>query len=281
MNTIHQSIALERQPTWTLVRVSPDADYIADNNWNSTGNYESYSYTGNEAQIIEQENLEHAQSTSSLSRITTTRTRLNGEIWQLEVKKDNYEIETEEQTGAETEKFEGIYGSAGSKKLKNVSISTLTQDILLNPRYKDEDNLTLSIIRMYQNGATAKDEIPDPTSGSGAGDTGEIKSIPIGNIVPYDDPLVTFAIKYKTYLVPNISLTFGWFSRQKPEIDLEIPKFITGSIDGLKIPTGWQAMYCGRSYNAVIEKNRVKGYEIEENYTIGQYPVELYEEIEE
>lgn len=276
MNTIHQSIALERQPTWTIVRVSPDADYIADNNWKSTGNYETYSYTGNEAQIITQENLEHAQAISSLNRITTTRTRLNGKIWQLEVKKDNHEIETEEQTSAETEKFEGIYGSASNKKLKNVSISTLTQDILLNPRYKDCSNLELSIIRMYQNGSTGNDEIPEPNP-QGT----EIKSVPISNYVAYDDPLVTLALKYKTYLVPNISLTFGWFSRQRPTIDLEIPKFITGSIDGLRIPVGWQAMYCGRTYNAVIENNRIKGYEIEENYTIGQYPVELYEEVEE
>lgn len=46
--TIHKSISLEEQPQITKFKVVPSMNYLKENYLVTTGDYEQYSYTGNQ-----------------------------------------------------------------------------------------------------------------------------------------------------------------------------------------------------------------------------------------
>lgn len=273
---IHESVELELQPTITKFTVIPSQQYINENHLVATGNYEQRSYTGNKTQIdTKYSELYTTYSASNSSKCSLTRTRMNGEIWKLDVRIDELETQQDnpENISAELEQsLSDKYGTQANPKLKSVNVSTQEQDILLHPMYDEVAGfpINLGVIRLYQEGALESDMIPNPDDPSQAYECGQFMA--------WDNPLVQTALKYPTYLVPNITITYTYFSRQRPEIqsNLEIPQFVTGSLPGgLTIPEGWQAMFCGRGSELTEEK---KGYVVTETYTIGKYPVELYEE---
>lgn len=270
--SIHESIELELQPTVTKFTVIPSQDYINQNHLTATGNYEQFSYSGNKTQIdTKYEELYTTYSSSTDYKCSLTRTRLNGEIWKLDVRIDELNTKTDDPENVSPELEQSLsekYGTQTNPKLKSVNVSTQEQDILLHPMYDAvEFPINLGVIRLYQDGALESDMIPNPTDPS--------QAFECGQFMKWDDPLVQTALKYPTYLVPNITITYTYFSRQRPEIDLDIPKFIKDKLPGgLVIPEGWQAMFGGRGSELTDEK---KGYVVTETYTIGKFPVELYE----
>lgn len=161
------------------------------------------------------------------------------------------------------------YGTSSTPRLKSVNISTQTQDILMHEMFEPVPPVNLGVIRLYQQGAVESDMIPDPTNPS--------TSAQCGDYMSWDDELVQIALKYKNYLVPNISLTFTYFSKAQPQIDTSIPKFYGSGENfcgGYSAPEGWQCMFCGRGSEATDEK---KGFIVSETYVIGKFPVELYD----
>lgn len=277
---IHESVELELQPTITKFTVIPSQQYINENHLVATGNYEQRSYTGNKTQIDTKYNeLYNNYSSSTDYKCSLTRTRMNGEVWKLDVRIDELETQQDNPENISAELEQSLfrkYGTKANPKLKSVNVSTQEQDILLHPMYDalgeegEELSINLGVIRLYQEGALESDMIPNPNDPSQAYECGQFMA--------WDDPLVQTALKYKSYLVPNITITYTYFSRQRPTVDLNIPQFVIGSLPGgLNIPTGWQAMFCGRGSELTDEK---KGYVVTETYTIGKYPLELYTENE-
>lgn len=294
--SIHDNISLEQQPQIVLFTQIPNNQEFSNNMLETTGDYEQYIYTGNKEQIdAKYQELVDSYSTDGTKRITLTRTRKEGYLWELSVKLEQLlakakeeepdepdtpsdpedpdtpeepeeEEEEEEITPAEEEFLEGKYGSAGKLRLQSVSVALQSQDIFFHDRYKDLDSRTLGAIRMYMNGSTETDIIPDPNDPS--------QTIILKDIIPGDNDLVKLALKYKTYNVPNITLTFTRFSKTRPAINTNIPTFSEGSINGITIPKGWQAMYSGGGASLT---NEGKGYTITDTYTIGKFPTELYE----
>lgn len=271
---IHESVELELQPTITKFTVIPSQQYINEQHLQATGNYEQRSYTGNKTQIdAKYEELYNTYSSSTSSKCSLTRTRLNGQVWKLDVRIDELEVKVDDPENVSPELEQSLsekYGTQTNPKLKSVNVSTQEQDILLHEKYDSVPPINLGVIRLYQDGALESDLIPNPDDPSEAYECGQFMA--------WSDSLVQMALKYKSYLVPNITITYTYFSKQRPEIDLNIPQFVTGSLSGgLTIPEGWQAMFCGRGSELTDEK---KGYVVTETYTIGKYPVELYTENE-
>ena len=269
---IHESVELEEQPTIVKFNSYPSTTYINEHHLQSTGNYEQFSYTGNKEQIDAKfQELKGDYIANVGYKVSLTRTRLNGYVWKLDVKIDELEVkDPDAEVSAEDEKsLSQKYGTKGSPKLKSVEISTQDENILLHDKYKGVPPINLGVIKMYQDGALEGDLIPDPADPS--------KSYTCGHWMHWSDDLVQMALKYKTYKVPNIVLTFTYFSKQKPEIDMEIPKFFKSGdtfCGGYKAPEGWQAMFGGRGSERTEEK---KGFVVTETYSIGKYPTELYE----
>lgn len=270
--TIHKSISLEEQPRITKFKVVPSMNYLKDNYLVTTGDYEQYSYTGNQTQVDAKYSSLVSQYNGSMSKkATLTRTRMNGNIWQLDVKiedliKQDPEQQAENMSSEQEASMGRKYGTKSNPRLKSVSVSTNQEDIFCHPKFDNVPIVNLSVIRMYQNGATENDLIPDPNDPT--------KFAKCGDYMHLSDDLCQMAIKYKTYLVPNISVTYTYFSKQQPAIDTEIPTF-SSNLDGLKVPEGWQAMYCGGGSEATEED---KGFVVTQNYLIGKFPTELYKD---
>lgn len=271
---IHESVDLEQQPTIVKFNTYPSTTYINEHHLNSTGNYEQFSYTGNQEQIDAKfEELRDIYSNNTTYKASLTRTRLNGYVWKLDVKIDELEVKDidDENISAEDEKsLSEKYGTKGNPRLKSVEISLTEQDILLHDKYKNVPPINLGVIRMYQDGALESDLIPDPADPS--------KSYTCGHWMHWSDDLVQMALKYKNYKVPNIVLTYTYFSTQKPVLDTEMPKFYKSGeafAPGYAAPEGWQAMFGGRGSERTEEK---KGFVVTETFSIGKYPVEIYEQ---
>lgn len=269
---IHESVELEQQPTIVKFNSYPSTTYINEHHLQSTGNYEQFSYTGNKEQIDAKfQELKGDYIANVGYKVSLTRTRLNGYVWKLDVKIDELEVkDPDAEVSAEDEQsLSQKYGTKGNPRLKSVNISLTDQDILLHDKYKNVPPINLGVIRMYQDGALESDLIPDPADPS--------ISHTCGEWMHWSDDLVQMALKYKTYKVPNIVLTFTYFSKQKPALDTEIPKFYNSGdsfCDGYKVPEGWQAMFGGRGSERTEEK---KGFVVTETYSIGKYPIEIYE----
>lgn len=270
---LHYSVGLEQQPQITKFTTVPSQQYINSNHLVATGNYEQYSYTGNKTQIDEKYSQLVLGATNS-NKISLTRTRMNGETWKLDVRIDELvtQIEDPETAGQnmspqQEQEMSNKYGTETNPSLKSVNVSLTEQDILNHPMYDTVPPINLGVIRLYQDGAVESDMIPNPEDPS--------QAYTCGDFMHFDDDLVQMAIKYKSYLVPNITITYGYFSKTRPTIDLNVPKFVTGSLPGgLSIPSGWQAMFCGRGSEATEEG---KGFVVTETYTVGRYPTELYD----
>lgn len=75
--SIDYSISLEKQPTWTIYKESPTAETLSARNLViDSSEYEEYSYTGKQSEIVAQKNRELLAAGSSL-QVQTTMTRLN------------------------------------------------------------------------------------------------------------------------------------------------------------------------------------------------------------
>lgn len=268
---IHENISLELQPQIVKFASVPSQEYINQNHLKATGDYESYSYTGNKEQIDDKyAELRAIYGSQTSKKASLTRTRMNGYVWRLEVKVEDLEVVPEEISAEEEERLSRKYGTKGNPKLKSMQISNLQQDILTHPEYDAVLPINLGVIRLYQGGAVESDLIPNPTDPT--------QAMTCGDYMSYDDKLVQWALKYKNYIVPNITLTFTYFSRQKPQIDTSIPRFYdSGEVfcGTYSAPAGWNCMFGGRGSEATEEE---RGFVVTETYTIGKYPLELYQE---
>mgnify|MGYP003501077969 CR=1 FL=1 len=91
---IHENISLEQQPTIVKFSVTPSLTYINENHLQATGNYETYSYTGTKEQIDAKHNeIYNAHVSSKSEKCSLTRTRLNGQVWKLDVRLEDLVVQ--------------------------------------------------------------------------------------------------------------------------------------------------------------------------------------------
>ena len=107
-NTIKYNIKLQEQPSYTITKVSPSQEWLTDNHYTvNSSEYEEVTFTGTEEQVREQR--EAVIKASGEHQVTTTLTRLNGNLWQLQVRKSPLIRQTEQEQEATPEEKE--YGS--------------------------------------------------------------------------------------------------------------------------------------------------------------------------
>ena len=119
--SINYNITLKEQPTHTSVKVSPSQKWLTDNKYSvDSSEYEEYTYTGTYEQILNQR--DNALSGSSSEQVTTTITRLNGGLYQLQVRTSPLIKQEEEEEEEEISPEEKEHGSLTNPK--QLSIST-------------------------------------------------------------------------------------------------------------------------------------------------------------
>ena len=259
--TIDYSISLEKQPTWVVYKEKPSSRYLGTIDYEvDPSEYEEYSFTGTKAEI-------DAKFTSELSaggtgrQVQCTKTRLNGDLWNLKVrrnavrKKEDEEV-TEEQQSAQENKW----GSELAPRQTSVSITALQQSILNHKRFESYPPDNLAAVKMYMNGASPGEKV-----GTSRG------VMRLDEIMHLTDEDVQFAIKNPTYYVPSMSITYSYWSASK-KTDMEgIGQ--KKNPPGIKVPKGYTSVFMGLS-SSPLEK----GYKIEENYIIGQFNKTLFED---
>lgn len=260
--TIAYSISLEKQPTWTIYKESPSSEELSlENKYVDSSEWEEYSFTGFRPEIEQQRATELASGNGW--QVQATQTRLNGEIWELKIRKSPIllrEDDDEDISQEEQEALESKYGSVDKSKQTSIDITAIQESILNHDKYKDIPPDNLGAIRMYMNGSGAGEKI-----GTSMG------TLRLDDLMHLTDPLVQLAIKNPTFYVPSMSVTYSYWKAQKQDDISDIgtrqkPK-------GVDIPEGYISLLMGRSSSPVE-----KGYRIEESFLIGKFNPELYPE---
>lgn len=256
MSVIKQSISLEEQPTKVYYKENPSTRYLGTIDYEvDASEYEEYSFTGNQSEI-------DSKFTSELSRggqgsgwqVQATKTRLNGSLWELKIRRNKIlKKEPEEVTPEEQQAQEGKWGSELAPRQTSVSITAVQQSILLHDRYKSYSADKLAAIKMYMNGSGGGEKV------------GTAKGVmTLNKIIPMDHDDVKFAIKTPTYYVPSMSVTYSYWSASKKT---DMSKIGTKkNPPGVSVPAGYSSIFMGQS-SSPLEK----GYKVEENYVIGQF----------
>lgn len=259
MSTLDYNITLKEQPTYTIVKVNPSNEWLSDNKYSVvSSDYEEYSFTGKEDEILDRRDEELTKGGTSY-QITTTITRLNGNLWQLQVRKSPTQKQKEEEQEVSPEEQE--FGSETNPRQLSISITAIQESVLNHPKYANLTPQQRGAIKAYMNGAMDGQKVADA----------EGKAIRLGQIMRYDDSLVQLALKCPTYYVPSIAVSYSYY-RSSPQTD-------TGEIGqpkdapGLgKLPEGYTSLFMGSSSSP-----QGKGYIITENYTVGKFNTELSE----
>lgn len=260
--TIDYSISLEKQPTWVVYKENPSSRYLGTIDYEvDPSEYEEYSFTGSKSEI-------DAKFSSELSaggtgrQVQCTKTRLNGDLWNLKVrrnavrKKEDEEDVTEEQQQAQENKW----GSELAPRQTSVNISAIQQSILNHKKFDSVPPDNLAAIKMYMNGSGGGEKI-----GTSQG------VLRLDDLMHIDDDLVQFAIKNPTYYVPSMTVTYSyWSSSKKTDLSsVAKPK----DPPGVSVPEGYTSLSMGVS-SSPLEK----GYRVEETYLIGKFNKEVYED---
>ena len=175
LKTIQYNITLQQQPTLTSVSVNPSQEWLTDNKYSVKGSeYEEWSYTGSEKEIKEQQEAELAEGNNQ-AQITTTITRLNGNLWQLQVRKAPLIKSEAEATPEEQE-----HGSKDNPKQLSVSITAIQESVLNHPKYANLTPEQRGAIKAYMNGASAGQKVADKNG----------NPIRLHQIMPINDSLV-------------------------------------------------------------------------------------------
>lgn len=319
-NVLKENIALRKQPTWTVVKQSPNANVITEKECTvDQTEYEEYSFTGNLTEILAQEETELDKGFLNLNakirvegtedtyyvgkECVCTRTRLNGDIWELRVRINNILwIDSEEISENQAAQNEASFGSQREPRTMSVSTTVLQQSILFRPDYKKLNAVQLGIIKKYMGGASDWTPVPYKGSTTGANGKSHLQNTLLKDLADKEGlsggsthPQVAYAVKHPTYYVPAINIQVSYWKRTAPQdvpkdeeeddepFDPENPtpadKASVGEPcappKGFKLPKGtsYICVFMGRSYNKSASG---KGYLIQENYSIGQYDPEMW-----
>lgn len=262
MSTLDYSISLEKQPTWTIYKELPTAQWLKQNKrYVDTSEYEEYSFTGKKSEIESQRSKE-LNKAGSTAQVQATMTRLNGNLWQLTVRKNavKAEVEESEDEHPDQEYQEQQNGSLQNPRQVSVNITAIQESILNHEKFEGIPPDNLGAIKMYMNGAGGSEKI-----GTSQG------VLRLDQLMSMDDELVQLAIKNPTYYVPSMSITFQYWSSAK-ETDMSgigKPKDPPG---GIKFPEDYTSLYMGCSSSP-----SGSGYVIQETYTVGKFNKALYE----
>lgn len=256
-NTIKYNIKLQEQPTYTITKVSPSQEWITDNHYTvNSSEYEEVTFTGTEEQVREQR--EAVIKANGEHQITTTLTRLNGNLWQLQVRKSPLVKQNETEQEASPEEKE--YGSQSNPKQLSISITAIQESVLNHEKYASLTPQQRGAIKAYMNGAMEGQKVADQYG----------QAIRLGQVMAMSDDLVQLALKCPSYYVPSIAVTFQYYSAS-PVTDVgEIGQEKAAPGGFSKLPEGYKSIYMGCSSSP-----QGKGYLVQENYTIGKFNTEL------
>lgn len=257
LKTIQYNITLQQQPTLTSVSINPSQEWLTENKYSVKGSeYEEWSYTGSEEEIKEQQETELAQGNNQ-AQITTTLTRLNGNLWQLQVRKSPLIKGEAEVTPEEQE-----HGSKDNPKQLSISITAIQESVLNHPKYANLTPEQRGAIKAYMNGASAGQKVADANG----------NPIRLHQIMPINHSLVQLALKCPSYYVPSVAVTFSYYSAS-PVTDVSgIGQEKTPPSGFSNLPQGYVSLFMGSSSSP-----QGKGYLVTENYTIGKFNTELSE----
>ena len=260
--TVKYSISLEKQPTWVKYKELPSPKYLesVDYEVDST-EYEEYSFTGNLSEIEAQRSRELGAAGKTL-QVQATMTRLNGNLWELKIRKNACRKKETEVDEEQQEALEMHYGSITNPKQTSINITAIQESILNHPKFTDIPKHNLGAIKMYMNGALPGEKIQT-----------EDGTYILNDLMHLDDDLVQFAIKNPTYYVPSMTVTYQYWSSSKDTDMSGIAK--PKNPPGVEVPEGYTSLYMGSSSSPVSGGN---GYTIQESYTIGKFNKAPYED---
>lgn len=271
MSTIDYSISLAQQATWTIYEEYPTAKFIDSIDYEvDDSQYQEYSFTGKKSEIEAQKQAEFDAiytTTSNIwsSQIQSTMTRLNGDLWQLTIRKNKIQKRDDdsEATQEQQDGMEDKYGSQSIPKTISVEITAIQENILNHPKFANVPPDNLAAIKQYMNGAGAG-EVYACSAGS---------AVRLGDLMSLNDSLVQFAIKNPTYYVPSMTVTYQYWSNTKNTDMSDIGK-IKNPPGQWTWPEDYTSLFMGRSSNPVEI-----GYTIQETYTIGKFNSAPYEDL--
>lgn len=260
MSNLNYSVTLEEQVTRTYFKENPSAYYLSTIDYEvDASEYEEYSFTGNKTEIDAQFETELARG-GTRWQVQATKTRTAGNLWELKIrknsvrKKENEEEPTPEQQAA----GESKWGSEQAPRQTSVSITAVSQSILLHKKFETYSGDKLAAIKMYMNGASSGEKV------------GTSKGVMrLSDIIPIDDDAVKLAIKNPTYYVPSMSVTYSYWSASKKT---DMSKIGTEkNPPGVTPPEDYKSIFMGQN-SSPLEK----GYRVEETYVIGQFNEEIF-----
>ena len=257
-NTIKYNIKLQEQPSYTITKVSPSQEWLTDNHYTvNSSDYEEFTFTGNEAEVKDKRDA--YLNDSGQHQISTTLTRLNGNLWQLQVRQSPLVKQAEEEQEESPEEKE--HGSKDNPKQLSISITAIQESVLNHAKYANLTPQQRGAIKAYMNGAMEGQKVADANG----------QAIRLGQIMPMSDSLVQLALKCPSYYVPSIAVTYQYYSGSAVTDAGEIgqPKNPPGMS---KLPEGYTSLFMGCSSSP-----QGKGYIIQESYTIGKFNTELTE----
>lgn len=258
-NTIKYNIKLQEQPSYTITKVSPSQEWLTDNHYTvNSSDYEEFTFTGNEAEVKDKRDA--YLNDSGQHQISTTLTRLNGNLWQLQVRQSPLVKQAEEEQ-EDISPEEQEHGSKDNPKQLSISITAIQESVLNHAKYANLTPQQRGAIKAYMNGAMEGQKVADAYG----------QAIRLGQIMPMSDSLVQLALKCPSYYVPSIAVTYQYYSGSAVTDTGEIgqPKNPPGMS---KLPEGYTSLFMGCSSSP-----QGKGYIIQESYTIGKFNTELTE----
>lgn len=263
--TIKYNIKLQEQPSYTITKVSPSQEWLTDNKYSvDSSEYEETTYTGTEQQILDKR-ADALSDGGSNYQVTTTITRLNGGLYQLQVRKSPLIKQQQQQEGEgegepEVSPEEQQHGSETNPKQVSISITAIQESVLNHPKFASLSAQQRGAIKAYMNGAMEGQKVADSNG----------QTIRLGQIIPMQDDLVQLALKSPTYFVPSIAVTLQYYS-SSPKNDVSgigQEKKAPGGFSNL--PEGYKSIFMG-----CTSSPQGKGYIIQESYTIGKFNTEL------
>lgn len=282
---IKHNIKLKEQVTRSYTTTRPANSAFVG--WSVTNSPESveYSFIGNKSEIDAQEARELAQASFSPisgtvevteihkvgKSVTTTKTRKEGDIWELNVKINDIqqtlepaEAPTEDSKEAKEQKEK--YGEPEHPRIVNTSVSTVQQSILFHQKFKGLDQKTLGYIKQWMNGASPYTVLPSHTDSEG----NTINDY-LTNLCPMTED-IKFAIKNPVYYVPTVNITISYWSATPITSTANIGQRVTPTGTGFNIQKPYISLFMGASSSPA----EGGGYQIQESYSIGQYDEDLY-----
>ena len=277
MGIIRHNITLKEQAAKSFSKSAPDQKEFAKYNVSIDGSeFEEYSFTGTKEQIDEQEQNELGnafvnpsletvteQKTIEVGKaVTTTKTRQEGDLWQLQVRVQKLIQTLQPEQKTEKERIqEEKHGSKEHPKIVNTSVTAIQQSILFKEPYKNWTADKLGALKQYINGASPLTPYP-----FGIDNDGNPKQGFLQEFLPLDAE-VELAMKNPVYYVPTVTITISYWSKE--------PVSNMGQIGQEKAPTGgnfevqepYVSVFMGAS-SSTVEGG---GYQIQETYNIGQY----------